>query len=122
MSEKEIFEALDKARAGLRECLEDFESSLPHDPKVGRSFSDVQEAFEILGDLEELEGKVSSGAQQSLRKHLEDLLRLNALLSATIKQDKERLVQMLHQSQKGLRNMSALADDEPDAPTCDFSA
>ncbi len=122
MNEKQIFEALDKARAGLRECLEDFESSAPHDPKVGRSFSDVQEAFEILGDLESLKRQVSDGAQQSLREHLEDLLRLNALLSVTIKQDKERLVQMLHQSQKGLRNMSALTEDEPDSPTCDFSA
>ena len=122
MNEKQIFEALDKARAGLRECLEDFESSTPHDPKVGRSFSDVQEAFEILGNLAELKGQVSEKAQQDLREHLEDLLRLNALLSSTIRNDREHLLNMLHQSQRGLKTINALTDTEPDSPTCDFSA
>ncbi|MFT4648886.1 MAG: hypothetical protein ACI9X4_002120 [Glaciecola sp.] len=122
MNEKQIFEALDKARAGLRECLEDFESSAPNDPKVGRSFSDVQDAFEILGNLSELKHKVSEEAQVKLRKHLEDLLRVNALLSNTVRNDREKLINMLHQSQRGLKTINALTDTEPDSPTCDFSA
>ncbi|MCA9002950.1 MAG: hypothetical protein KDB61_13580, partial [Planctomycetes bacterium] len=85
-------------------------------------FSDVQEAFEILGDLSELSGKVSAGSQESLRKHLEDLLRLNALLSATIQSDRENILAMLHQSQKGLKTINAMTDNGPDASTCDFSA
>jgi hypothetical protein len=120
--EKIIFEALDKARAGLRKCLEEFEATSSHDPKIGRSFSDVQEAFEILGDLSELSGKVSEASQKSLRKHLEDLLRLNALLSTTVQNDREGLLAMLHQSQKGLKTINAMTDTEPDSPTCDFSA
>jgi hypothetical protein len=122
VNEKQIFEALDKARAGLRECLEDFESSAPNDPKVGRSFSDVQDAFEILGNLSELKHKVSEEAQVKLRKHLEDLLRVNALLSNTVRNDREKLINMLHQSQRGLKTINALTDTEPDSPTCDFSA
>jgi hypothetical protein len=122
VNEKQIFEALDKARAGLRECLEDFESSAPNDPKVGRSFSDVQDAFEILGNLSELKHKVSEEAQVELRKHLEDLLRVNALLSNTVRNDREKLINMLHQSQRGLKTINALTDTEPDSPTCDFSA
>ncbi len=122
MKEKAIFEALDKARAGLRECLEDFESTTPHDPKVGRSFSDVQEAFEILGDLSDLKRQVSEEAQKELREHLEDLLRLNALLSSTIQNDRAQILGMITQSQKGTKTMNALGDTEPDSPTCDFSA
>ena len=122
MNEKEIFEALNKARVGLRECLEEFEASVPHDPKVGRSFSDVQEAFEILGDLSKLKDKVNEGSEKVLRKSLEELLKLNALLFSTVQNDREHVLAMLAQSQKGLKTITALSDDEPDSPSCDFSA
>ena len=123
MNEAEIFEALDQARRGLRECLGELEAASPSDPKVGRSFSDVQLAFERLGDLEQLRDRVPEAEQAKLRSSLEELLRLNALLSDAVKQDRERLVSMIRQNHRGMRSIQGISTGEaPAEGNCDVSA
>ena len=123
MNETEIFAALDQARQGLRDCLGELEASSPRDPNVGRTFSEVQEAFEVLGNLKLLRDRVGQEGQDRLQAHLEELLRLNALLSSAVVQDRDRLVGLLKQSHKGLQTMNAISKAAgPGDSNCDVSA
>jgi len=126
VNEQAIFEALDAARKGLHDCLGELEACAPHDPNVGRSFSDVRAAFALLGDLSQLRDRVSQEAQARLTGRLSELLRLNALLSKAVQQDRERLAGLLLKSRQGLRTIDAMSESTSDSTsaggTCDVSA
>ena len=122
MTEAEIFEALDAARNGLRACLDEFQSGPVADPLVGRAFSEVQRAVQTLGDLEVLSQRVDASAHQRLRTKLEELLRLNALLTASIAEERIKVGALLKHSQQGLRTMNAISRGPGRESTCDVSA
>jgi len=117
-----IFEALESARDGLRACLNEFEAVSVSDPKAGRSFSLVQDAFAALGDLSELKNKVPTDEQDRLRSKLEELLRLNALLSEVVRKDKEGIGELLTHSQKALQSLKAMPRGDQGSSTCDVRA
>ncbi len=122
MNEAEIFAALDEARDGLHRCLEEFDSVPLAEPLVGRSFTDVQRAFAVLGDLNTLQNRVPSAAHQRLRERLQEILRLNGMVTAALKADQAKVVGMLQSNQVSLNTMDHLSAGRERATTLDVSA
>lgn len=122
MNEAEIFAALDGARDGLRRCLEEFDGVSSSDPQVGRSFSDVQRAFALLGDLNTLSERLPESAHGRLRERLQELLRWNSMVSAVLQKDQRKVVAMLQTNQVSLNTMDHLSAGRTKATTLDVSA
>lgn len=122
MNEAEIFAALDAARDGLRRCLEEFDGVPSSDPQVGRSFSDVQRAFALLGDLKTLSERLPDSSHGRLRERLQELLRWNSMVSAALQKDQRKVVAMLQTNQVSLNTMDHLSAGRTKATTLDVSA
>ncbi|MEZ6003011.1 MAG: hypothetical protein R3F17_01355 [Planctomycetota bacterium] len=122
MNEREIFDALDRAQAGLRDCLNELGQSTSADPMVCRSYSLVEQAMATLGDLDTLGQRVPKAKHDKLRERLSEVLRWNSLLSEAVRQDRARIAAVLVQSRKALTGMNALHPTGETPTTCDVSA
>ena len=122
MKEAEIFAALDAARKGLRNCLEEFQAVPMTEPLVGRSFPDVQRAFAVLGDIEQLKDRVPNASHGRLRASLQEILRLNGMVRQLVQEDRDKVSALLQQSQASLHTMDSLGAGREVTTTLDVSA
>ena len=119
---KELFRRLDAASASLRSCLQEIDGGAPDDPGVGRHFDVMGQAFAELGDLELLWEQVEGKDEERLQDGLEELMRLNAVLTRVVQRDEERLRGKMAHARVGHKNLEALRLDTQTGGTCDMSA
>ena len=117
-----IFGRLEKARDSLRACLAVVDGKSPEDVEVGQCFDAMRVAFEELGDLALLWDDVEEGQEDQLQEALEELMRLNGVLTRVIQRDEERLLADLAQAKAGRQGLEALRRPPETGGTCDMSA
>ncbi|MFT7676852.1 MAG: hypothetical protein ACI8QC_000828 [Planctomycetota bacterium] len=118
---KDLFTRLDAARASLRSCLEELDGGAPNDSGVGRGFEVMGQAFAELGDLESLWDQVNAKDEERLQDSLEELMRLNAVLTKVVQRDEERLRGQIAHARIGRQNIAAQKIDGEIGGTCDMS-
>ncbi len=116
---QQVFERLGSYRDALRECLAVLDGASPEDPLVGRAFEELNGYFAALGDLVALRRSAEGEDAERLEAELEELTRLNAILVAAVARDQERLLELLHNSQRARRSCKSVVDGDRTGVSCD---
>lgn len=121
MGDSDVFERLQAARNSLRSCLSELDGGAPDDVDVGRRFDSMREAFSDLGDLAALWDEIDEDDGDRLQEGLEELMRLNSVLTRVVQRDEERLLAELKHTRQGRMGLEALRQPTDSGGTCDFS-
>lgn len=117
----EIFERIDRAGQCLRACLSEMDAGAPQDIDIGRRFDAMREAFVELGDLAGLWDQIAEDEEDRLQSGLEELMRLNSVLTRVVQRDEERLLNQLSHARKGRIGLDALRQATQSGGNCDIS-
>ena len=114
-----VFAALDQLAARMRRCLGALDGGAPEDERLRESFAQVRRGFEELGDLDRLKGRVEASERPRLVRSLEELMRLNALLTVAASRDKERLLESLLQARQARSRVDSQRASGRTGSSCD---
>lgn len=117
----DVFERLEAARESLRSCLSELDSCAPNDAGVGRRFDSMRVAFQDLGDLAALWDQIPDEEEDRLQEGLEELMRLNTVLTRVVQRDEERLLAELSHARQGRLGLEALRQPTESGGSCDVS-
>ncbi len=114
-----VLASLDALAQRMRECLSALDGGAPEDARLRTSFASVSAGFEALGDLDQLRNHVTEGELPDLGRALEDLVRLNALLTVAASRDKERLLGHLLQAREARARIDSQRTAGQTGRSCD---
>ncbi|MCP3914791.1 MAG: hypothetical protein GY711_04425 [bacterium] len=114
-----MFAALDELAARMRACLGALDGGAPEDERLRENFAQVRRGFDELGDLQLLEGRIDASERPRLVRSLEELMRLNALLTVAASRDKERLLERLQQARQARSRVDSQRASGKTGSSCD---
>lgn len=117
----DIFDRINRAGQSLRDCLSEMDAGSPDDADIGRRFDAMREAFQELGDLAALWDQVPEEEEEHLQASLEELMRLNSVLTRVVQRDEERLLSQLSHARQGRIGLEALRQGGQPGGNCDIS-
>ena len=112
------FDGLDRS---MREFLAVLEASTPEDDRVNTSWLRCSEAFACLGEAGELLQSLQGQARAAAEERLDELVRLNAVLSAAVRRQRDELVGQLDHARNVRNAMTRLGSATETGGTCDLS-
>ncbi len=93
------------------------------DPDVPNALGRLAETVAAAGDFAAMRESVPAEDRERLDDEMEDLLRLNAVLTAAVKQDRDALVRRLKVTRESRRDLARQVGGAPDGAgnRCDVS-
>ncbi len=113
-----LFERLRELKQRMGACLEALDGAAPHDDLPQERFAGLNEGLEGL-DSASLAEIRDPQQRERLRAELEELMRLNAVLTSTVSRDKERLLELLARSRKARAGAGAQGPTDETGTSCD---
>ena len=118
-----VFERVEAVLAALRGVMDALGVSAPDDPTIAAALEELHAASAAVGDPARLRAQVPAAEHDRLRRALEDWMRMNALVSAMVARDRERLEERFERARDGRRSLDALRPvDGTTGRSCDLSA
>ena len=117
------FERLAEARRAMQGGLSLLDGARAEDADVPAARERLSRALADTGDFAAARKEVPQGDLECFDDELEDLLRLNAVLTAAVRQDREALMQRLKATRESRRDLArqAAAPSEGAGGRCDVS-
>ena len=114
-----LLERLRDLKRRMGACLDALEGAAPDDELPLRHIASLQGGLEGL-DADALAEIADPGQRECLRAELEELVRLNAVLTATAGRDKERLLELLDRARRARQGAEARGPLDETGASCDL--
>lgn len=117
----DLFEQLERFALSMREFLGVLECSTPDDDRVSTSWERCSEAFRELGHTQGLLEQLEPEDREEAEGRIDELVRLNAVLTAAVRRERDHLVQQLDRTSSARRAFSRYGRTGGTGGTCDLS-
>ncbi len=115
------FEALARMRTVLRDGLALLDGAEHDDPQVAASLARIAAAIQGEDDPVALRARVPEADQERFDDELEELIRLNAILTAAASSDRDQMVVRLKAVRESRRDLSYYGGAGNEGARCDVS-